>query len=292
MNDFDYENKQKKDIARSARYRKGGSKSKKCNLPHDHYTPAQLQALNGPVTTILLNQPMDWETFKGLSDTLKIKYIENLRDTYQVSLRMLGKMFGVSDATVRKELNLIGIKIKGTPGHSKANIARHAAWEAFCNGVIGGGDNIQPKDEEAKDEPQATCYDVAAEEFERAKLAAGMAQAEAEIAENSEVYSARTKESEEFTGNEVSEQTRDMTEALTETLADLNKLIDEYEDDCNGCHCSAEPVNEYQMARLHKMQVNLEGEYTDVADQIALIVAMFGGHIKVRMEIVSDEVVG
>ena len=288
MTDFDYENKQKKDIARGAFHKKGGSKSRKCTMPSDYLTPAQKQALNGPVTTILLNQPMDWNTFKSLSDTLKVKYIKNLQETYSASNQMLAKMFGCTGSTVGRALECIGLyPLRGTQGSTPEKTRILAAWDAFCNGVVGGGDNVQTE-EPKQDEPHVTCYDIEAEELERAKLAAAMVQAEEDIAKNSEVYSARTEEPDEFTGDEVAKMTRDMAK----TVEELNKMIEEYEDDCKGCHCSAEPVNEYQKARLHKMQVNLEGEYTDVADQIAMIAAMFGGRIKVRMEILADEVAG
>lgn len=45
MNDFDYENLQKKRLARNA-YAKKGSRSKKCTLPDDYLTPAQRAKLS------------------------------------------------------------------------------------------------------------------------------------------------------------------------------------------------------------------------------------------------------
>lgn len=168
MNDFDYENMQKKITARGARHKRNGSKSKKCTMPSDFMTKAQLQALNGPVTTILLNQPMDWETFKGLSDTLQKTYLTNLKSTYNPNTAMLARMFGVTPNPVTAQLRKYGLPIG--PRGAKPDKQRQAMWEAFCNGVVGGGDN-KPVEEPKKDEPQFTCYDIEAEELERAKAA-------------------------------------------------------------------------------------------------------------------------
>ena len=169
MTDFDYENMQKKITARGARHKKNGSKSRRCTMPSDYLTKAQKEALNGPVTTILLNQPMDWATFKSLSDTLKKTYLVNLKNTYNPNTSMLARMFGVTPNPVSAELRKHGLPT-GLRG-AKPDKSRQAAWEAFCNGVVGGGDNVQPKEEAPAEEPQVTCYDVDAEAFERAKAA-------------------------------------------------------------------------------------------------------------------------
>ena len=137
MNDFDYDVMQKKNIARGAYHRKGGSKSKKCSLPSDLLTPAQKRALNGPVTTVKLGQPMSWEAYKSLSDTLKKEYLEDLIASYQVNGTEIGRMLGVSAATMSRELREIGVTpFNGSFG--KGTQAHKAKWAAFCNGVVGG----------------------------------------------------------------------------------------------------------------------------------------------------------
>ena len=154
MNDFDYDAMQKKRIAQGARHKKNGSKSKGCTMPSDHMTKAQKAALNGPTTTILLNQPMDWPTFRGISDSLKVTYIENLRETYSANANMLAKMFGVSGSAARREMNRLGLKpgVKGGDNRSRWHSGKMAAWEAFCNGVVGGGVTA-PEPEKADQEP-------------------------------------------------------------------------------------------------------------------------------------------
>lgn len=56
MNDFDYDCLQKKRLARQARYRKCGSKSRKCPLPTDNMTQEEWKERCGEVLTIKLNR--------------------------------------------------------------------------------------------------------------------------------------------------------------------------------------------------------------------------------------------
>lgn len=142
MTDFEYEVMQKKRVARGAAHRKCGAKSKKCSLPSDNLTPAQKRALNGPVTVVKLGQPMAWDAYKELNDSLKKEYLEDLIGSYQASGRELAQMFEVSAATMSRELRRIGLK--GHKGAGPAGAAIHKAkWAAFCNGVVGGGENAQ-----------------------------------------------------------------------------------------------------------------------------------------------------
>ena len=66
--------------------------------------------MNGPVTTVKLGQPMSWEAYKSLSDTLKKEYLEDLIASYQVSGAEIGRMFGVSVATMSRELRRLALK--------------------------------------------------------------------------------------------------------------------------------------------------------------------------------------
>ena len=152
MHDFDYDAMQKKRIARGATHMKRGSKSKKCSLPHDGLTPAQLRRLNGPVSTYKLDEPMNWESFKAMPEDLQKQYIRNLQDTYQANDHMLAKMFCKSNPTIMKSRNELGIaalssaKMKG----KEAEI-RNAKWDAFCNGVVGGKPGEPGEIEEIKE---------------------------------------------------------------------------------------------------------------------------------------------
>ena len=71
MNDFDYDVLQKKRTAAGARHMKRGSRSKRCSLPSDNLTPAQLKRRNGPVSTYKLDAPMRWDDFKAMPVDLR-----------------------------------------------------------------------------------------------------------------------------------------------------------------------------------------------------------------------------
>lgn len=298
MTDFDYENMQKKITARGAYHKKNGSKSKKCTMPSDYMTKAQREALNGPFTTIFLNQPMDWETFKGLSDTLKVKYIENLRSTYRANAAMLAQMFGVGDDTVARMLKKIGLKPgkRGGDGGSKLYKQKMAAWDAFCNGVVGGGDNVQPKEENPVEEQQPTCYDVDAEAFERAKATVdALCGAEEEKQEPTGFADAVKKHNEKPQWDLDSpdhvnayrvEETEDEAVETADPVGELMKAFEESFE--KGFDSEDKPAKDMTPAKLSKMQVNLFGYYESVSEQIDALLKAFGDQVRVRMEIVAE----
>lgn len=134
MTDFDFDCLQKKRIAQQAKYRKRGSKSKKCNLPSDRLTPKQWRERCGPVVSFNFNKPMNWETFKNLSAIVQTEYITNLQKKYGVTAVDLGDMFGVRALTVRKHVDANGLNITFPRGHSM-NAERRAVWNEFL-GVV------------------------------------------------------------------------------------------------------------------------------------------------------------
>ena len=144
MNDFDYDALQKKRIAAGARHMKRGSRSKRCSLPSDHLTPAQLKRRNGPVSTYKLDAPMRWDDFKAMPVDLQKKYLTNLVEAYGATNEMLGDMFYVHPThvgTVKKALGVVSHNPHRLIGEKKA--IRDQMWAAFCNGVVGGGDAVK-----------------------------------------------------------------------------------------------------------------------------------------------------
>jgi len=141
MTDFDFDVKEKKSIARGAFARKGGSKSKKCSLPSDILTEAQKRKLNGPCTTVKLGAPMSWDEFKALPNSLAEEYLTDLQDTYGATQKMLAQMFGLSTSYLCKALHTRGLEVHFTKGHGSVDtlLSKQAKWDAFCNGVVGGG---------------------------------------------------------------------------------------------------------------------------------------------------------
>lgn len=151
MNDFDYDALQKKRIAAGARHMKRGSRSKRCSLPSDNLTPAQLKRRNGPVSTYKLDAPMRWDDFKSMPVDLQKKYLTNLVETYGATNEMLGDMFYVHPThvgAVKKALGVVSHNPHRLIGEKKA--IRDQMWAAFCNGVVGGGDAVKETPREPK----------------------------------------------------------------------------------------------------------------------------------------------
>lgn len=104
MTDFEYDIKQKKQIARSAFARKNGSKSKYCSLPSDNMTVAQWKKRNGDIMSYDLKKPLNWMQFITMPVDLQKEYLRNLSEQYHVTIRCLSDLFGVSWDTVNKHV--------------------------------------------------------------------------------------------------------------------------------------------------------------------------------------------
>ena len=162
MNDFDYDALQKKRIAAGARHMRRGSRSKRCFLPSDNLTPAQLKRRNGPVSTYKLDEPMRWDDFKAMPVDLQKQYLTNLVETYGATNEMLSDMFYVHPThvgAVKKALGVISNNPRRLIGEKKA--IRDQMWAAFCNGVVGGGDAVKetPREPEKVETLPVRCPD-------------------------------------------------------------------------------------------------------------------------------------
>ena len=151
MNDFDYDALQKKRIAAGARHMRRGSRSKRCSLPSDNLTPAQLKRRNGPVSTYKLDAPMRWDDFKAMPVDLQKQYLTNLVETYGATNEMLGDMFYVHPTHVGTVKKALGV-VSHNPRHlsKEKKTIRDQMWAAFCNGVVGGGDAVKETPKEPK----------------------------------------------------------------------------------------------------------------------------------------------
>ena len=179
MNDFDYDALQKKRIAAGARHMRRGSRSKRCSLPSDNLTPAQLKRRNRPVSTYKLDAPMRWDDFKEMPVDLQKQYLAYLVETYGATNEMLGDMFYVHPTHVGAVKKALGV-ISNNPRHlSKAKKdIRDQMWAAFCNGVVGGGDAVKetPKEPKKVETMPVRCPD----ELEEAALTSADTEAAAE----------------------------------------------------------------------------------------------------------------
>lgn len=129
MNDFDWDAKQKKNIARSARHMASKRGKRGCTLPSDNLTEAQRRKLNGECRTYTLREPLTYEQFKDLPDDLKREYLLWLQETFGVTDQKIGEMMGVSKTpilTVRKEL---GISASYAQKGARMPKERVTAWE-------------------------------------------------------------------------------------------------------------------------------------------------------------------
>lgn len=130
MSDFEYDCLQKKRLARQAQYKKNGSKSKKCTLPHEYLTPKQLRERNGSVMTYNLSKPMEWKTFKGMPTELQNEYISKLIDRYGVNMVGLLDMFGVNRSTLMRHMQLSGMNFTFQRGHQMSK-EQKKSWGIF-----------------------------------------------------------------------------------------------------------------------------------------------------------------
>ena len=113
--------------------------------------------------TYKLDAPMNWEQFKAMPTDLQVKYIENLRELYGVTDRMLGNMFGVSNVAVFNYRAKIGVGAYMDRRLTDEERARRdAMWSAFCNGVVGGAPE---KRENSHESVVEKCEDPEVEEI-------------------------------------------------------------------------------------------------------------------------------
>lgn len=107
----------RKRTASGSRSKKNGSKSKKCSLPSDNLSPAKLRKLNGPVESVQLDVPMDYQRLKTLSPSLQFLYIDHLVKEHHARRIDLMQMLCVSPSTITKILNSLpdSVVFKGKP---------------------------------------------------------------------------------------------------------------------------------------------------------------------------------
>ena len=131
MNDFDYENLQKKRVAAGAARMKRGSKSKKCTLLSDYLTPAQIKQKHGEVKTMNMNQPVLWADFKEWPEDLQKEYLNTRMKDFDCTMAGLAEIFDVDVVSLRKTLVKIGFDMsRFVVGRkmTKENRAKMMAW--------------------------------------------------------------------------------------------------------------------------------------------------------------------
>lgn len=120
-------------VARGAKHKVRGSKSRKCHMSTDGMTQRQWEKRNGAVNTYRLHQPMSWEEFKAYPVDIQREYLNRLISFYNVNATSLSEMFGVGASTIRSliEKNELGIKFR--VGHGMTRMQK-VAWSDFIAG--------------------------------------------------------------------------------------------------------------------------------------------------------------
>lgn len=153
MNDFDYDNLQKKRIARNARAQKKGSKSRKCTLPSDYLTPAQKRKLNGEIMTYTTKKPITWKEFKFYPVEIQAEYFKHFAEEHKCNRAMMAEMFG----TNMNNLNMYIARRPELNGilHSRATAETIVKFREF---LAGGKETVadEPNKEEPIEEPVET----------------------------------------------------------------------------------------------------------------------------------------
>lgn len=151
MNDFEFDCLRKKRLAQQAKYRKRGSKSKKCPMSTDHMTKKQWIERCGKIVTIKMDSPVSWVSFKELSKQTQEEYLKNLMEKYHINASSLAEMFHITPITVRRHIATQGLAVSFPVGHSM-NAEDRRAWELFLS-----GDTIEQSESEVSVENEEMC---------------------------------------------------------------------------------------------------------------------------------------
>ena len=137
MNDVEFilkeDIKEKKRTGSGYRYKKNGSKSKKCSLPSDHLSKKEIEKMNGECKVYNLNKPMNYSNFCAMPVDLQIKYLETLRVKFGANQTDISKMMGVADTTLasHRAKFLDGKPVFRSYKHSRLDVK---SWNRFING--------------------------------------------------------------------------------------------------------------------------------------------------------------
>lgn len=168
MSDEEWEYKQdckdKKITARSARNKrthngKGGA----VKLPSDYLSKKELKAMNGPVESYRMNDPMSWNEFKKLPDDLKVTYIKAVREKYKTPDSALADAMGVGRPVFSRYMKCYGLSLgSAAAGASRNwyNTPDHDRFVAWWNGV-----SLEAVDSNSEDVEESV-VDIPVETFE------------------------------------------------------------------------------------------------------------------------------
>lgn len=137
MNDIEFilkeDIKKKKQAGSGYRYKKNGSKSKKCSLPSDNLSKKELNKMNGECKVYNLSEKMNYSNFCAMPFDLQVKYLEMLRDKFGANQTDIAKMMNVAPSTLASHRYKF---LNNKPVFPSSNRPRldNDAWNRFING--------------------------------------------------------------------------------------------------------------------------------------------------------------
>lgn len=155
MNDIEFDFvtdcAEKKNVARSAKYRKGtvfGPKG--CHLPHENMTKKEINAMHGEVKSYNMASPVSYGMFKFWPDDLKRNYILGLQEKYGAGDTAIAEMMGTGRQTIATLRRFLRV-----PPMKKGHQIKDAEWEKFLNGVDEEPEiEAEPAEEQIEQEPE------------------------------------------------------------------------------------------------------------------------------------------
>lgn len=133
MNDIEYclkqDNKERKEIGRSARHKVKNSKGR-CRLPSDNMSQAQWKKKNGECITVNLNKLISYKDFKRLSQSMQKEYLQKLIDKYSPTQKDIAIAMGASASTFNAYVT------KNIPEltFTRRKTGSPIEWDKFVNG--------------------------------------------------------------------------------------------------------------------------------------------------------------
>ena len=125
-------------VRRSARYKKGGSKSKKCTLGHEYKSKKELDKMNGECVSWKMTEFYSWEEFKQMPKDIQAEYLNYMIFKYGIGLATISAVvFKKSSNTLKNYVEKNGFKDKinlagkkGDSGKRNAAAFKAIVWAA------------------------------------------------------------------------------------------------------------------------------------------------------------------
>ena len=137
MNDIEFilkeDIKKKKQAGSGYRYKKNGSKSKKCSLPSDHLSKKEIEKMNGECKVYNLSEKMSYSNFCAMPFDLQVKYLEMLRDKFGARQVDIAKMMNVAPSTFASHRYKFLNNKPVFPSSNRSKLDKEA-WNKFING--------------------------------------------------------------------------------------------------------------------------------------------------------------